>query len=473
MNSTLLKSLGISVDESAEKRKELLEMHQMSLLSMRKIESDQSRIEELTKRLHEIDAEIDATKREIQGDFVSSSSTDSEQSEEDDANARYQEELARIKNRESLRRQSLEATADGDKPDKTEEKSSDEPKETQPTNTTVSSLNSTPITTSADKKLQEAKQAYNQRDYNSSFVKFQELANEGNSEAMFWTAKMYRDGVGTKVDSDRYAFWLKKSADAGITEAEYTYALLKISRQTTDSSAFKEGMKYLQKAADSGYVYAIEKYIELAAGGNLDPVYINKAIQSCAVREGQQTDAFEKNQYSDKANTLRGKLKEVKKTKTKNKTFTTFRILGPILLVLGCLYWFGGLHPEEWEKNQLLKYFPSMSKYLIIPIKFAWEKLDTVVSIGINGKFGVQLIAIAFILIYISMPPKNEKYALKSLYTVAKVISIVILVWHWLMQLIEDMEVFDGMIYYIITFLICFALGKIIGMLYKKITKAK
>ena len=473
MNNTLLKSLGISVDESAEKRKELLEMHQMSLLSMRKIEGDQSRIEELTKRSHEIDAEIDATKREIQGDLASSSTIETEQNEEDDANARYQEELARIKNRESLRRQSLEATTDGDKPDKTEEKSSDEPKAAQPTKSSESPSNSASASTRIDKKLQEAKQAYNQRDYNSSFVKFQELANEGNSEAMFWTAKMYRDGVGTKVDSDRYAFWLKKSADAGITEAEYTYALLKISRKATDSSDFKEGMKYLQRAADSGYVYAIEKYIELATGGNLDSSYVNKAIQYCSVREGQQTDAFEKNQYSDKANTLRGKLKEIKKTKTKNKTFTTFRILGPILLVLGCLYWFGGLHPEEWENNQLLKYFPSMSKYLIIPITFAWEKLDTVVSIGINGKFGVQLIAIAFILIYTSMPPKNEKYALKSLYTVAKVISIVILVWHWLMQLIEDLEVFDGMIYYIITFLICFVLGKIIGMLYKKITKAQ
>ena len=158
-------------------------------------------------------------------------------------------------------------------------------------------------------------------------------------------------------------------------------------------------------------------------------------------------------------------------TSNKKKIFIVFRIIGPILLVLGFLYLFGGIHPEEWRKNQLLKYLPSISKYLIIPITFVWRKIDSVVSIGINGKFGVQLIVIAFILIYISIPDKNERNYLMSLYTVSKIISVVILIWHWLMQLIEDNRIFDGMIYYIIIFISSFAIGKIAGTIFKKVVR--
>lgn len=179
----------------------------------------------------------------------------------------------------------------------------------------------------------------------------------------------------------------------------------------------------------------------------------------------------EKKRYNNKVDTLKRLFNSIKKSSSKKNIFTLFRIIGPILFVLGFLYLFGGLHPDEWEQNQLLKYFPSMNKYLIIPITFVWQKIDSVVQIGVNGKFGVQLIAIAFILIYISIPAKNEMCSLKSLYTVSKIILVVIIIWHWLMQLIEDNGIFDGMIYYIIIFTICFAFGKIIGTIFQKIVK--
>lgn len=155
--------------------------------------------------------------------------------------------------------------------------------------------------------------------------------------------------------------------------------------------------------------------------------------------------------------------------KAKNIALTTLRVAGPVLLVLGFLYWFGGLHPKEWKQNQLFYYFPDISNNMIIPITIIWQKLDSVSPVGINGKFGIQLIAAAFVTINISKPLQNGKYALKSLYTVAKMILLVILAWHWLVQSIEGSEMFDGMIYLTAAFFVCVVLGKIAGKIYRKI----
>lgn len=469
MNTTLLKNLGISPNESPEKRRELLEIHQMSLLSARKIESDSVRIKELDSRLQDIDKEIEITKKEIAGEIVPED-TPKEESDQRD----YQAELERIKKRESLRRQ---AEANSREDEKTS--ISDDNKHTEASQPAVNTNQSTSVpknqdsTSKVDTSLQEAKNYYNQGNYSAAFNKFYEFANAGNVEAACYLGKMYQNGQGTVTDNERYLFWMKKAADAGVAEASFRYGLSKIGRRNGGDKEFNEGMKYLQISADAGYPGAIEKYVEIVESGNADPNQITKAIQYCAQLESQQSDAYVRQQYTNRLANLKSKLKSIKGEVSKKKTQTIFRIVGPILLAIGFLYWFGGSHPEEWEQNSLLKFIPNAWKFFVLPIAFAWEKLDSVASIGINGKFGLQLITIAFCLIYVSMPAKTaqKNYYFKSIYSVSKVIIISIVVWHWLMQLINDNEVFDGMIYYILAFVVCNVLGRLVGWIYKKIIK--
>lgn len=157
---------------------------------------------------------------------------------------------------------------------------------------------------------------------------------------------------------------------------------------------------------------------------------------------------------------------------TKEKVFTAFQIIGPILLVLSFLYWFGGLHHADWKHNPLIMYFPNADEHLLIPIAPLWAKIDSMITVDANGKFGIQLIAIAFILIFVSKPPKREKYTLKSLYTVSKLIAVSILLWHWFATMLEEELFFAGMHHYIFIFIICYAIGRVSGALYKRITKA-
>lgn len=124
------------------------------------------------------------------------------------------------------------------------------------------------------------------------------------------------------------------------------------------------------------------------------------------------------------------------------------------------------MHPEEWAQNQLLQLFLDVGRILILPIEFAWKKLDAVVSIGSNGKFGLQLITLGFVLIYVSIPSKtlqNIDYY-KSIYSVSKMIVVAIVIWLWLLQLIEDKDLFEGMFYYIIVFAILLFFREITGL---------
>lgn len=323
-----------------------------------------------------------------------------------------------------------------------------------------------------DDRLQEAKTLFEQQSYNEAFGIFQELANNGNSEAAFYVAKMFRDGVGTSIDMARHAFWLKKAADGGIVEAGYLYGLLKVSQAGQDAKIFNEGMRYIEKAANLGNQDAVSKYIEIAERGNVNKSHIKKAIKLCSQLENQQTDAFDKQIYIDKANNLKARIKGSKGGDSSNRITTIMRIAGPILLVLGFIYWFGGVHPGEWENNPLFVIFPSVGRFLIIPASAMWNSIDGVISLGLNGKFGAQLIAIAFILICVSRPSRKvqKNYYLRSVYSVSKLICASIFVWHCLMQMIESRGIFEGILFYLIIFIFCYGLGRGIGAIYHKVS---
>lgn len=149
----------------------------------------------------------------------------------------------------------------------------------------------------------------------------------------------------------------------------------------------------------------------------------------------------------------------------KKNIYAALYIFGVVCLIFGILYWFGGLYPEEWEENQLLTFFPNIPKFFVLPINFAWNRLNSVANIDSNGKFGIQLITIAFTLVYFAEPKLNifKCQAFKSMYSVSKIIVAIVFIWGCLMQIIGTSETESGILYYSIAFAISYFVGRILG----------
>lgn len=150
--------------------------------------------------------------------------------------------------------------------------------------------------------------------------------------------------------------------------------------------------------------------------------------------------------------------------------YAVLYVFGVVCLIFGILYWFGGLYPEEWEENQLLTFFPNTPKFFVLPINFAWNRLNSVVDIDSNGKFGIQLITIAFTFVYFAEPKLNIfKYQVfKSMYSVSKMIVVIVFIWGCLMQVIGTSETESGILYYGIAFAISYFVGRILGKVMRR-----
>ena len=143
-----------------------------------------------------------------------------------------------------------------------------------------------------------------------------------------------------------------------------------------------------------------------------------------------------------------------------------FEILGPILLILGIIYWFGDIHVDEWEYNPLLTHFPNINKHLILPISYIWNKLDNTIIINTNGKFGIQLMFIAFVLININISSKNNMY-----YTMSKIIIFIIFIWHLFVQLLYNKPLSDELFDYFVILISCCIVGKVVGKIISQVIK--
>ena len=150
--------------------------------------------------------------------------------------------------------------------------------------------------------------------------------------------------------------------------------------------------------------------------------------------------------------------------------YAALYIFGVTCLIFGILYWFGGLYPEEWEENQLLTFFPNIPQFFVLPINFVWNRLNSVADIDSNGKFGIQLITIAFTLVYFAEPKLNIfKYQVfKSMYSVSKIIVAIVFIWGCLMQVISTSETESGILYYGIAFAISYFVGRILGKVMRR-----
>ncbi len=176
----------------------------------------------------------------------------------------------------------------------------------------------------------------------------------------------------------------------------------------------------------------------------IQPITVPASSQLTGVKKGKQ---------------LKNILTGGKKRESKGKILNVIEILSSILLIFGFLYLLGGTHPDEWNKNALLSAFPNASAILIIPFHLFWMLI--LPELTVNGQFGLELITLAYTFrsIYLEKRGKNKS----TLSIVSKLIVAVIIVWHLLLVIMEEIPFSEGIVYFVLAVVVCRIFGFIIS----------
>lgn len=99
---------------------------------------------------------------------------------------------------------------------------------------------------------------YNERKFADAFVKLQESAALGNSEAVYRMALCQRDGEGVQANEKKAAELMRRAANAGIVRAMYEYGVMLQAGAGVRADA-NEAVGWYEKAAAQGDMDAIGK----------------------------------------------------------------------------------------------------------------------------------------------------------------------------------------------------------------------
>lgn len=489
MDWDFLESLGIKRDDSLKVICSSVEEKQIELLGKIKKEPDANRKKEIREELRLVDEQIQFVKSEIMESDSESEPMKREKTEEEMQKEELLQKLNDLKQRENLRREreetqkkAVENSRSNNTTDTLTNASTNTSSERKTTSTASANATAQSVTNvpksqptspirSINNDLQDGIKNYNQGNFSAAFAKFYKLANEGDSDAKYYLSIMYKNGQGTQRNDERFKFWIGEAAKDGNIEAQYAYAkVLLSSRQGTDPLS-KEGMEYLEKAADQNNKTALKDYIGVVLNG-YDEIYaIKRAISYCDSMISLLTDQFEKQQYVDKKSKLQEILLSTEKRNSRKKACNIMDIIGIVGLILGFAYWFGGVHPIIWNENAVLKWLPNAWQLLILPIKPLWalasDYMDT------NGQFGIQLLLISFMYLNANkaktrIPNKTFK---RFIYNLSKCIGVFFVLWHFVAQLSDGYSMFMGFGIYLLLFVAAWVIGWIIGTIVNKIFK--
>lgn len=474
MDWELLQRLGIESEESLESICKKLEEHQIQLLSAIKEETNRDNKKKMKEDLKLIDLQIKVVKENI----ISSKNDNLESKSKNEVVNTEKEELLqklnKMKQQESLRREREESSKENNSQDDSEEKRNVSQSSADDLNKPEKTKEEPPkpqIDLGVQEELQEGINAYNQQNYALAYVKFYKLANDGNLvEAKYYLSILYKNGQGTSRNNERFEFWLSEAAKEGYSEAEYAYAKVLLNSHRGDKKAAKEGMEYLAKAADKNFSTAIIDYINVVSNGYNKVYAIKKARQYCARKVAELTDQYEQQQFRNRDSNLKKLLFATNKMNIFRFIKTTFEIAGPILLILGFIYWFGGMHPDVWTTNVLLRYFIDIPTWWIIPINNIWIYLVDVMNT--NGEFGLQLICLSSLMLAgCNIKMRYKQSWQYNLYLVSKIVAIGFYVWHVIARfshpVFKKADIVRGTLCLVVACGVGLLIGKLVNMLTK------
>lgn len=97
--------------------------------------------------------------------------------------------------------------------------------------------------------------AYNQGDYAKAASHYRIAADDGDENAQYKLARMYREGEGLTRSYEQAAFWYGKASEQGHDEARYNLAILYEKGQGVTKSNY-EAFKLYQSAANNGHLFS-------------------------------------------------------------------------------------------------------------------------------------------------------------------------------------------------------------------------
>jgi len=109
----------------------------------------------------------------------------------------------------------------------------------------------TSVANAESAKLEDGVSAVEKQDYTKAYQVFRELSEQGNAEAQYNLAILYRQGKGVKQDKKLALEWFEKSAAQGLASAEYYLGNLYDTGDTvTRDPAI--AVQWYKKAAEKG-----------------------------------------------------------------------------------------------------------------------------------------------------------------------------------------------------------------------------
>lgn len=324
---------------------------------------------------------------------------------------------------------------------------------------------------------------YEEEDFDNAFKCFFNIAEKKKfsdatekhecKNASYLLANMFKNGIGTSVDIDRSNHYLKRAADLGYDQAQLEYGELLLSQHLTtseaDSEARKNGWKYIEKAADSGLVDAIKKYIDLTnASADTDRhVFAKAKIYNSVMKE--HLDTYEAQKCDDRIKEIKKAEKEARKKASYSKKY----IIGKLIYLLGTIYLFKGLNPVFFEDviPQIGLFVPDVPEVLILK----WPQLIVITEpyMTLQGVFGGWLILLGNLIRGLGAKKAfeyNRKFRVFGL--IINIIIIGLCIAHFVANVIETSNLFGNGSY--MQFLYMFAsimIGHILGWIIYKIIK--
>lgn len=97
--------------------------------------------------------------------------------------------------------------------------------------------------------------AYNVGDYPKAASHYRIAADNGDKNAQYKLARMYREGEGVTRSYEQAAFWYGRASQQGHAEAQYNLAILYEKGQGVTQSSY-EAFNLYRRAANSGHLFA-------------------------------------------------------------------------------------------------------------------------------------------------------------------------------------------------------------------------
>jgi TPR repeat protein len=122
----------------------------------------------------------------------------------------------------------------------------------------------------------KARSAYEAGEYKKALHIFEQLSNDGDSQAQYDLSQMYLQGIGTSKNPEKGWVWMNRAADGGNVQAMLELAV-RFQKSPALENSEQMAFYWFQKAAMAGSAAGQYNLAHLYEDGNQTPVDLVKA----------------------------------------------------------------------------------------------------------------------------------------------------------------------------------------------------